>query len=300
LQTGQLTRSSALSQVAGIFDGLDVMEATRIDHKWRIGAFLNFLEQEPLGPNCYLNFKRYLATRTDLSISTKNKYLVSARVLLRELTRRGDLDRDLTLNVRLFQQSKKHKREGVTAKEMARLGAYLASLEPSPATARLRALVALLALQGLRQIEVQRLDIAELDFVARTALVRGKGRDDKEPVDLHPLTVQALRSYLKAARLADGPLLPGRQRGGCAERMTVRAIYKLVAKAFAATGIDKTPHGLRHYFTTTLLEQYHGDLLEVRRYTRHQGNEMLSIYDDRRRQQADLPRYYEAFSGVTL
>jgi integrase len=268
----ELAPISVLDRAAGIFDALDVSEATRADHKWRIGAFLHFLERESLGPDCYLNFKRYLATRTDLSISTKNKYLVSARVLLRELTRRGDLDRDLTLNVRLFQQSKKHKREGVTREEMRRLGAYLGSLGPSPATARLRALVALLALQGLRQIEVQRLDIADLDFVARTALVRGKGRDDKEPVDLHPLTIQALRDYLRAARLADGPLFPGRKRNSYSERMTVRAIYKLVAQAFAAAGIDKTPH----------------------------GNEMLSIYDDRRRQQADLPRYYDAFSGVTL
>jgi integrase len=301
LQTGQLIKPSALSQVAAIFDGLDVSEATRADHKWRIGAFLRFLEGEPLGPNCYLNFKRYLARRNDLSVSTKNKYLVSARVLLRELTRRGDIDRDLTSNVRLFEQSKKHKREGVTEEEMARLAAYLRGLPPSPTNLRLKAIIALLALQGLRQIEAQRLNVSDLDFVAHTALVQGKGRDDKEPVDLHPQTVQVLRAYLKAGRIADGPLFPSRHHSAIYERLTVRAIYQLVADAFAEVGIDKSPHGLRHLFTTTLLKgPYKGDLNEVRRYTRHTSTEMLAIYDDRINQKADLPRFFRAFEGVKL
>jgi integrase len=294
------TVTTDITRAARLFDSLDVSESTRLDHQWRIGAFFQFLQGRPLAADSYLEFKRYLAARADLSISTKNKYLVSARVFLRELTRRGLLDRDLTLNVRLFQQSKKHKREGVTAEEMDRLAAYLRELAPTAATLRLRALVLLLGLQGLRQIEVRRLDVDDLDLVARTALVRGKGRDDKEPVDLHPQTVAAVKAYLAAAHLASGPLLPDLHHRHGADRITVRAIHKLVSKAFRAAGIDKTPHGLRHYFTTRLLEQYRGDTLEVRRYTRHAGTEMLQIYDDRRRQQADLPRFYDAFRGVAL
>jgi integrase/recombinase XerC len=205
-----------------------------------------------------------------------------------------------TLNVRLFQQSKKHKREGVTTEEMARLADYVRGLEPTVANLRLRALICLLGLQGLRQIEAQRLNVADLDLAMHTALVRGKGRDDKEPIDLHPQTVAALKAYLKAARVADGPLLPSRHHSGRYERITVRAIHQLVSAAFRAAGVDKTPHGLRHYFTTTLLQTYRGDTLEVRRYTRHAGTEMLQIYDDRRRHRADLPRFYDAFREVAL
>lgn len=261
---------------------------------------MRFMSGRPLTPDSYLEFKRYLATRNDLSISAKNKYLCSARVLLKELARRGMLPLDLTLNVRLFQQSKKHKREGVTEEEMARLTAHLRELPPTPTNLRLKALVALLGLQGLRQIEVQRLNVTDLDFIACTALVQGKGRDDKEPVDLHPQTVVALRQYLKAARIADGPVFPSWHHSGSYERLTLRAIHQIVSEAFAEVGIDKTPHGLRHFFTTTLLKRYKGDLLEVRRYTRHSGNEMLGIYDDRIKHQADLPRFFGAFEEYAL
>jgi integrase len=300
MSSSALAPISVLDRAASIFDALDVSEGTRADHKWRIGAFVRFLDSKPLTPDSYLEFKRYLATRNDLSISTKNKYLCSARVLLKELARRGALPQDLTLNVRLFQQSKKHKREGVTEEEMAQLAAYLRELPATPTNLRLKALIALLGLQGLRQIEVQRLNVTDLDLVAHTALVQGKGRDDKEPVDLHPQTVQALRDYLKAARIADGPVFPSWHHSRSYERLTLRAIHQIVSEAFAEVGIDKTPHGLRHFFTTTLLKRYKGDLLEVRRYTRHAGNEMLNIYDDRIKQQADLPRFFGAFQEYAL
>jgi len=61
-----------------------------------------------------------------------------------------------------------------------------------------------------------------------------------------------------------------------------------------------TPEQLRHYFTTRLIKTYKGDLLEVRQYTRHSSLEMLQIYNDSIKQQADLPRFYSAFEGVQL
>jgi integrase len=45
---------------------------------------------------------------------------------------------------------------------------------------RLKAILSLLALQGLRQVEIVRLDVKDLDLVSKTAFVLGKGRDDKE------------------------------------------------------------------------------------------------------------------------
>jgi len=50
---------------------------------------------------------------------------------------------------------------------------------------RLKAILSLLALQGLREIEIIRLDVKDIDYPSRVAHVRGKGHDDKEPVSLH-------------------------------------------------------------------------------------------------------------------
>jgi len=44
--------------------------------------------------------------------------------------------------------------------------------------------------------------------------VQGKGRDDKEVINLHPQTVKALREYLQANKLADGPLSVSNSNNG--------------------------------------------------------------------------------------
>src|SRR6266545_6323137 len=294
-----LSTAETLGHAAAIFDHLDVAESTRTEYKWRIGAFVSFLGRGPLTTESYLEYKRYLQARGDLSVSTKNKYLVAARIFLKELNRRGLLPMDITLNVRFFQQSKKHKQDGLNDQEMGELTAWLRELEPTPVNARLKAIICLLALQGLRQVEACRLDVADLDLVARTALVRGKGRDDKEAIDLNPQTVQALKEYLKTAHVADGPLFPSWHHNPRYTRLTPQAVRRLVRQALDSLGIDKTTHGFRHYFITKLLPAY-PDLLEVRQITRHSGLEMLRAYDDRRKQREDLPRFYGVFEEVSL
>ncbi len=65
-------------------------------------------------------------------------------------------------------------------------------------------------------------------------------------------------------------------------------------------GIDKTVHGFRHYFITRLIKAYKGDLIEVSHYSRHRSLEMLTVYNDRLQMEADLPRFYGAFEGVSF
>ncbi len=94
-----------------LFDQLDVSENTRKDYKARIGLFLAFAQGVKFHKYSFLHFKRMLGDRSDLSISTKNKYLITAKVLLREMNRAG-LIPDITQNVKTFRQDKKHKKEG--------------------------------------------------------------------------------------------------------------------------------------------------------------------------------------------
>src|SRR3989344_2102263 len=108
-----------------IFDGLDVSETTRKDYAARIGLFLSYVNARGFNQQSYLAYKRYLERRTDYSVATKNKYLITARVLLRELVRRGRLPIDITNNIKLFKQSKRHKRSGLTDREVKLLGAKM-------------------------------------------------------------------------------------------------------------------------------------------------------------------------------
>src|SRR5690606_11387058 len=84
------------------------------------------------------------------------------------------------------------------------------------------------------------------------------------------------------------------------KRLTTRGLRQIVKDALAEAGIDKTVHGFRHYFTTTLVKAYQSDLLRVAHYTRHRSVEMLQIYDDSLTDKQDLAKYYKAFDFALL
>lgn len=283
-----------------IFDLLDVSEATRKDYKYRIGLFISFIQERGANRNSFLEFKRSLAERTDLAVATKNKYLATAKIFLKEGNRLGEIPADITQNIKTFSQSKKHKRDGLNDEEMSKLTTAIKELPETPANARLKAILSLLVFQGLRQVEIIRLDIRDIDFISKTAFIQGKGRDDKEPIYLHPETIKAIQGYLKSNKIADGALFTSQSNNNKNQRLTTRAIRDIVKKTLNDLGIEKTTHGFRHYFTTTLIKTYKGDLLEVAQYTRHKSLEMLQVYNDNINRKADLPRYYQAFSGVKL
>src|SRR5258708_15961181 len=118
---------------------------------------------------------------------------------------------------------------------------------------RLRAIIALLTLQGLRQVEIVRLDVKDIDLVSKKAFIQGKGRDDKELIDLHPETVKAIKEYLKINNIADGVLFTSRSNNHKNQRLTTRSVRELVKQAMNELGIKKTVNGSRHYITTTLI-----------------------------------------------
>lgn len=283
-----------------IFDNLDVSETTRQDYKYRITAFLNFTQQNGIAINRFLEYKRHIAQRTDYSVSTKNKYLAAAKIFLKELNRQGILPMDITQNIKSFTHDKKHKRDGLSQEEITVLSEKIRELPLNPQNTRLRAIIALLALQGLRQVEVVRLDVQDIDIVSKKAFIRGKGRDDKERIDLHPETVNVIKEYLKTNKIADGPLFTSQSNNHKNQRLTTRAIRDIVKTTLTELGIEKSTHGFRHYFTTTLIKSYKGDLLQVAGYTRHKGLEMLQVYNDTIKKEADLPRYYNAFKNVNF
>ncbi|MFZ2125265.1 MAG: tyrosine-type recombinase/integrase [Candidatus Saccharimonadales bacterium] len=289
------------TDVKQIFDVLDVSEATRADYQARIGMFLAFVKHHGLDRNSFLDFKRMLADRIDLSVSTKNKYLAVARIFLKELNRQGVLPADITQNIKAFRQSKKHKKDGVSDEEMAVIAQSLHNLSPTLEALRIKAIISLLALQGLRQIELVRLNVSDLELYRGVAFVQGKGRDDTEPIHLHQQTIKALKDYIAANHLADGALFTSNSNNSLHRRITTRSIRQIVQDYLAAIGVDnRNVHGFRHYFTTRLIKIYKSDLTEVARYTRHRSLETLQTYNDAISMQADLPRFHSAFEQVQI
>lgn len=280
-----------------IFDGLDVSETTRKDYSARVGLFLSYVQEHGFNAHSCTTFKRYLQSRADYSISTKNKYLATARVLLKELNRRGLLPFDVTYNVRQFRQSKKHKREGLTGREVRLLGIKLRYMPRTKRNTRLNALFHLLAFQGLRQIEVARLDVTDLDFYRKVAYIHSKGLDDKEPIYLTPDTVKALKEYLKVHKLKRGALF--RSLGNRkSERISTMTIKRDMGDLFYELGIEKTVHGFRHFYVTELLKSM--DMRDVRKFSRHRSIEMLMVYDDEVSVEQKAKHVFKAFERFSV
>lgn len=286
----------ALLSTPTIFDSLDITESTRKEYLARLPQFLGWLKYNGITHDCLLDYKKYLRSRTDLGIASKNKYLAVARISLKELHRRGKVPYDLTQNVKSFQQSQKHRVEGLNEAEVQRLCEHLQQLPDSFRAIRLRTLIALLLFQGLRQIEICRLDVSDVDLASGRLYVLGKGRDDKEPIYLHPQTVKAIRAYLNVSKVKDGALftsLWGQTKG---KRLTTRGLRLIVKNLLHEVSVEKTVHGIRHYYVTQLIRAYKGELLTVARYTRHRNLNMLIIYNDQDLIRGDLPNYYHAFT----
>ena len=191
------------------FDYLPISETTRDDYKLRVGEFIDFIKANGVNRNTMLDYRKHLEQRTDYSISTKNKYFTTAKrycgVLYNAHILPMDITKDLSgVELKGFKQSRLHKKDGVSQAEVDRLAEYFRGLDESKQNLRLKAIFSLLIYQGLRQVEIVRLDVNDLDLRAGKAFVQGKGRDDKEPIALHPYTVNALRAYLTAYKKKSG------------------------------------------------------------------------------------------------
>lgn len=259
-----------------IFDSLDVSESTRREYCHRIRLFLSYAQRYGFNQQSYLAFKRYLDSRSDYAVSTKNKYLITAKIFLRELVRRGVLPIDVTQNVKLFKQSKRHRRQGLTDTEVKLLGVKIQALPNTPRNSRLRAMFSLLAYQGLRQIEIVRLDVDDIDLEKETALILGKGEDDKELIYLTPATVKTVRDYIRLCSPVGSLFssMGNRKR----DQLSTRTIKREFQTLFTQLGYEKTVHGFRHFYITELLKNM--DMRDVRKFSRHRSMEMLIVYDD--------------------
>jgi integrase len=284
--------------VDDIIDTLDVSDSTRYEYKQRIKPFLAFVQAEGLTLNVLLEYKRMLGNRTDYSVATRNKYLATSRVFMKECYRLGIVDRDVTSNVRSFKQTQQHKVDGLTNEEVLLICEWL---HQHPEKLRERALLCLLLFQGLRQAEICNIRLRDIDLKAGTLFILGKSRDDYERVYLHPNTTRSLRRYCKSLKvISDDYLFTSKRRASQAGKLTTRGLQSIVKGVFEELGIDRTVHGCRHFHCSRLIQAMPGELSVVARFTRHRSLETLKIYDDNRLMLRDVEHYRKAFNDLKI
>lgn len=283
-----------------VFDVLDVSENTRKEYSVRIKHFIQYTKVHGINYNTYLEYKRFLGDIDTFSIATKNKYLIAAKVFLDGLYRLQVIPIKVTDNIKGFSQSKLHKKDGLNDEAITKIQNYCSTLEPTQTNLRLKSILSLLIFQGLRQIEIARLNVTDIDLKSKAAYIIGKGKDDKELIHLHPTTVKVLKAYISKYHFREGALFRSESNNSHGSRLTTKSIREIIKQVLSTLEIDGSTHGFRHFFITKLIKSYKGELLSVSKYSRHSSIQMLEVYNDEVIREQDLPRFYNVFNDITL
>ncbi len=144
-----------------------------------------------------------------------------------------------------------------------------------------RAMLEVLYSTGVRVSELVGLNIEDVDFSARTILIRGKGRKQRiSPVGQTAMV--ALHRYLEMRRADarsanfDPNSLFVNKHG---QRLSTRSVRRKLDKYLTECGMDPTisPHTLRHSFATHMLNNG-ADLRSVQELLGHQSLSTTQVY----------------------
>ncbi len=176
-----------------------------------------------------------------------------------------------------------HKRDELTNNEMRRVLGAIDTSEPQGK--RLKAMIVLMAYCGLRQVEVQRANIENLqDKGGRKVLwVQGKGRSSADEFVVLPDSAEnAVDDWLTdhPNRSSKSPLICGLGNRSRGKRLTTTHIRREVKAAYKLAGVSspsKTTHSLRHSAISNAIRNG-GNLMQVQAMARHADPKTTMIY----------------------
>lgn len=151
--------------------------------------------------------------------------------------------------------------------------------------ARDAALFSILAATGCRRAEIRQLSWSDLDRARGYLTFRRTKGGGARTVPVHPEAGRYLDAWREFSGGGSGPLFCAVRKNGVLvvdQAITSHQVWKLLRGYAATAGIadDVTPHSLRVWFVTSLLE--HGtDLLTVTRAVGHANPNTTGRYDRR-------------------
>jgi site-specific recombinase XerD len=139
-----------------------------------------------------------------------------------------------------------------------------------------RAIIELLYGSGIRRAELADLNIDDIDFGQRVAMVTGKG-NKRRMVPLTEASVEAMQQYqhVRPASSDRAFFLSNRKA-----RLGLRQVWQIVKDYAAQSGVDRaTTHAMRHSFATHFIEGG-GDVSSLQRLLGHANIATTQIYID--------------------
>ena len=135
---------------------------------------------------------------------------------------------------------------------------------------RTRIMILLASLAGLRVHEIAKVRGGDIDITAQTIYVEGKG-GNRSIIPLHPLLVEAAHTMPKR-----GWWFPGNSRRP-GQHIHSKGVSDIIGNAMRRADVAGTPHKLRHWFGTTLLDEG-VDVRTIQTLLRHKSLATTQIY----------------------
>lgn len=150
------------------------------------------------------------------------------------------------------------------------------------------AMLTLLWEAGLRRSELVNCDVRHFDPEQKRLSILGKGRNDREWIDLTENGVEVVSGWLerRGKTVPADPLFISLDRATGGSRLSGTSVYLMVRALAKKAGVSENfgPHKIRHSGTTAYLEITDGDLRGAQAYSRHANLNTLKFYDDNRKQ----------------
>lgn len=271
---------------------LQCTDATKQTYMQGINYFFNWLKKENInyvGENTLYDYKQHLIRHYDeekrdyvmYSNSTINTLVVSLKRFYKFLERKGIYN--TAKELKGTKTSRTHKRGALTIQQVRAIydAVDINTLEGK----RANAIIHLLITSGLRECEVVRANICDMqnNGNARVLKVQGKGRDEKDEfVILTASTQKAINEYLNARGVnnTSEPLFTSISDRNNGARLQTRTIRNIVKSLYHQVGIydeNITTHSTRHTAITLAIES--GKTLpEVQALARHTNINTTMIY----------------------
>lgn len=229
-----------------------------------------------------IEYKDYLIKT--LSPASVQKVIVVLRGFFKYLSR-NDIYSDITVGIHFMKTTKVMKRDVLNVDDVAALiniakEKSYRSLEDY----RNYAMVSLIATTGLRTIEVERAEVADLSKINNTHIlyVRGKGRDDKsEYVKISDEVYDIIETYLANRRDSYDPLFITHGHNSYGNPIRTRTIREVIKNFLLEAGLEDrnmSAHSLRHFVCSEILRSG-GSLEEAQQVLRHRDISTTQIYN---------------------
>lgn len=246
-------------------------------------AFMEYLQERGIDRPTSLDileYKRALEGK-GLSPSSINGHLAALRQFF-SWTESEGLYKNIAKDIKSKKLPPGHKR---TYFKKAEFNQIIAQVDKGTLQGkRDRALLAVVAVCGLRDIEVVRANIEDIEIAGgdNVLYVQGKGRDEKAEYQKLKEAEPVLREYLEARGETDksAPLFPSMSRRDNGERLTTKSVSRIIKGYIVKAGWnDKrhTAHSLRHSAITWALLAG-APIQEVSFFARHRNISTTMIY----------------------